>query len=284
MEKNDRSFNGREGEAASTSSPRRRPGSLYHVLAYAILLLTLSSCNWKVRPSFPDDRVAASLKQMMAHDYHLPIETHRSGNTLQAFFWRAGLVRPGEVDLQPEALDALEKTLLCATRVALSTNARLDFIEIKISDVLTGTSVSLWRYVPDIRDSLYQRFSQQEYFNRLVMDVTPGNGASLASTPMHWDETITLPTFLAKQVVFRAKREAALGGVQVHEDLSHPATLTMVVDNWSAIEKQGQTKESEVADLIHRTAQMVIKGYRFNGFQDIVLQDSRGASLRSWVL
>jgi len=260
---------------------------ILRILRYAVplaLLGALAACSWKVRPSFPEDRVAISLKQMMAHDYKISIQTHREGNTLQAFFWRPGLIRPGELDLQPDAADALEKALLCATRVALSTDAQLDFIEVKIADILTGTSVSLWRYVPDIKDSLYQRLPQDEYFNRLVMDVEPGAGLKLADQPLQWDPPITLPEFLAKQVIFRAKRQPALGGIQLHEDLSHPLTLIMVVDNWAAISKQGETKESDVANLLHTTAQTVLKGYRFNGFQDVVLQDSRGAALRSWVL
>lgn len=250
-----------------------------------LLLLPLAAC--KVRSSFPKDRVALSLKQMMAHDYHQGIETHRDGNTLQAFFWWPGLIRPGEQDLQPQAMEALEKALLCATRVALSTDAKLDFIEIKIGDAFTGTTVSLWRYFPDIRESLYQRLPQEEYFNRLVMDVQSRNNLTAEKIP-HWDAPITLPEFLAKQVIFRAKRQVALGGVQggvqMHEDLSNPESLVMVIDNWAAIARLGEDKESEVADMLHRTAQTVLSGYRFHGFQDIVVQDSRGASLRSWVL
>jgi hypothetical protein len=253
-------------------------------LASIFILTALTSCSWKVRPSFPSDKVAIGLKQMMAHDYKISIQTHRDSDTLQVFFWRAGLVRPGEMDLQPDAADALEKALLCATRVALSTDAHLNFIEVKIADILTGTSVSLWRYVPDIKDSLYQKMAQDEYFNRLVMDVEPGTGSKLANDPPQWDPPITFPEFLAKQVIFRAKRQPALGGIQLHEDLSQPLTLIMVVDNWAAIVKQGETKESDVANLLHTTAQTVLKGYGFNGFQDVVLQDSRGASLRSWVL
>ena len=246
--------------------------------------LLLTAC-WKVRTSFPGDRLAQSLKQMMANDYQLAVETRHKDSTLQAFFWRAGLIRPGDQDLQPEAAEALEKALLCATRIALSTDAKLEFIEVKIADVLTGTSVSLWRYVPDIRDSLYQHLSQEEYFNRLIMDVSPGTGlAGLSSTEPQWNDTMTFPEFIAKQVVFRAKRQAALGGVQVHEDLSHPTNLIMVVDNWAALVKEGEGKETEVADLIHHTAQKVIKGYRFNGFRNVVIQDARGVPLRSWVL
>jgi len=56
-----------------------------------------------------------------------------------------------------------------------STDASLDFIEVKMADVLTGSTITLWRYVPDIRDSMYQRIGDTEYFNRLVIEVDAGN-------------------------------------------------------------------------------------------------------------
>ena len=76
--------------------------------------------------------------------------------------------------MRKEAADTLEHVFLCATRIALSTDASLDFIEVKMADVLTGATITLWRYVPDIRDSMYQRIGDTEYFNRLVIEVDAG--------------------------------------------------------------------------------------------------------------
>src|SRR5262249_4366851 len=153
-------------------------------------------------------------------------------------------------------------------------------------DVLTGATVTLWRYVPDIRDSMYQRFGDTEYFNRLVIEVDI-DSARLGSDPkmhhrrqasakkdltpaLHWDKPLTMGEFLAKQIVLRARR----GGeesIQAHVDLSEPATLGVVIDNWSSIEDEGPEHVAKVADSVHTSAEKVLKGYRFDGFRGLVL-------------
>src|ERR1700687_3794465 len=153
------------------SSPRKRGSIIQRQLwisAFAgmtLLLFSVSSCRWKMRPPHPADRIAASLRHMCSTDYKLSVETRHEGKSLQALVWRVGLFRGQSYDLQgmsKEALDTLDHVLLCDTRIALSTDAPLDFIEIKLADVLSGTTVTLWRYVPDIRDSMLQRFGDTE--------------------------------------------------------------------------------------------------------------------------
>src|ERR1019366_1799583 len=187
--------------------------------------------------------------------------------------------------MSKEAADAMEHVFLCATRVALSTDASLDFIEVKMADVLTGSTVTLWRYVPDIRDSMYQRIGDTEYFNRLVIEISPGHtdlsnekssSPRLPSSPNPaWDRPVTMSEFLAKQIILRARRDGA-DTLQAHADLSEPTTLEVVIDNWPSIQEEGPEHVSKVTDLVHRSAQKVIQGYRFNGFHGMILRDNEG--------
>ncbi len=127
-----------------------------------------------MKPTFPASQIAQDLIRMCAKDYKLPIDARHKGNTLQTFVQKAGLFTGQSYDLQgmsKEGSDAMEHSLLCATRIALSTDASLDFIEVKLFDVLTGATVTLWRYVPDIRDSMYERIGDTEYFSRLVIEI-----------------------------------------------------------------------------------------------------------------
>ena len=249
-----------------------------------------------MRPTYPADRIAASLRHMCSTDYKLSVETRHEGKSLQALVWRVGLFRGQSYDLQgmsKEALDTLDHVLLCDTRIALSTDAPLDFIEIKLADVLSGTTVTLWRYVPDIRDSMLQRFGDTEYFSRLVIEIDSrkGNlstrkstGQQLrATTDLAWDKPITMSEFLAKQIILRARREGA-DALQAHADLSEPTTLGVVIDNWPSIEDEGPERAAKVTDLVHKSAQKVIQGYRFNGFRGMILRDSQGVALNSWKL
>lgn len=237
----------------------------------------------KIKATYPAATITESVQKLCAKDYGLSVNARYEGDTLQIFFWRVGLLAADKSNMQPQAARSLENVLLCATRVVLSTDARLRFLEVKMADVLTGASVTLWRYVPDIKSSMYDTMGQEEYLNRLVLEVNPEGEAALDGRPTRWDKPLSLPEFLAKQVVLRAKRQSAVA-LQAHEDLSRPSTLVVVIDNWPAILDEGDVESAKVTDLMQKTANSVIKGYRFNGFHGVVLQDPRGAALRSWRL
>jgi hypothetical protein len=258
------------------------------VLGLSLAIITIIGCkSWK-KPTYKAEFVAQELRKMCLHDYKMTVETRHAGNTLQAFFWRVGLLRSGELEMQPEAAEALERVLLCATRISLSTDAPLQFLEVKMMDALTGATVTLWRFVPDIRDSMLTRMSEDEYINRLVIEFDTGASINPLERArdwqeVSWDAPLTMQQFLAKQVVLRVKRSSAIS-VQAHEDISNPSKLVMVVDNWSAIEKQGSKQQEKVTTLAEKTAKTVLHGYRYKGFHDFELKDQRGMALKSWAL
>jgi hypothetical protein len=246
------------------------------------LCLTIFGC--KLKPTYKATEVDSDLKKMVAHDYHMNVETRRSGNNLQTFFWRVGLLRAGQLEMQPEAAEALERVLLCATRITLSTDAPLQFLEVKMADGLTGATVTLWRFVPDIRDSMYTRLAEDEYVNRLVVEFDAEDVDRQSEwKEVKWDPPITMSQFLAKQVILRVKRQSPVG-LQVHEDVSQPSQLVVVLDNWPAIERQGMRQEEKVTDLLEKTARIVVKNYRYTGFREIVLKNHNGVPLKSWAL
>lgn len=266
--------------AASALDHRRKWWGLLAMTAS----VCFAGCNWKVKPTYRASEVAVDMRKLCSKDYHISVEARRRGDTLQAFFWRVGLLRSGESEMKPEAADALEKVLEAAARVSLSTDAPLRFVEVKMADVLTGATVTLWRFVPDIRDSMYTRIPMEEYLNRLVIEMKPE-----APIPdrewkeVQWDPPITMGQFLAKQVILRAKRDSPVG-LQAHEDLSRPSTLVVVIDNWPVIAKKGASQKEKVEKVVEKTARKVMHGYQFGGFSEAVLRDSRGAILQSWRL
>ncbi len=253
-----------------------------------LLLLVMPACKWKVSPTYPASQIATSLNKLCQRDYKLSIETRHAGKSLQAHHWKIGLFKGGVNDLQGmsrEALTALEHMLLCSTRIALSTDAKLDFIEIRIADVFSGASITLWRYVPDIKDSMLQRFGDTEYMNRLLIDIQPAdssvklhkNKVSMAEGTK-WNKPLSMSEFIAKQIIMRARREGA-ESILAHADLTEPETLGVVIDNWAVISEEGPEQAAKIQDVVRKNAQKVVKGYRFNGFREIVLRDGRGAAL-----
>src|SRR4029077_12058313 len=157
----------------------------------ARLLHFQSPWDWRVQRTYRASQIAADLKSMTVHDYGINIEARRAGNTLQAFFWRVGVLKPGQLEMRMEAAEALERVLLCSTRISLSTDAPLQFLEVKMVDALTGGTVTLWRFVPDIRDSMYTRLAEDEYSNRLVVDFnTDGDDRQKDWKEIQWNPPI----------------------------------------------------------------------------------------------
>lgn len=242
-----------------------------------LAFFTLAACRFQ--PSYPAKDVAGALKRMCQQNYHMTIEARKVGDSLQTFFWKVGILKPGQAELNPEAAEAFEHVLLSATRIALSSDAHLKFLEIKMADALTGANVSLCRFVPDIKDSMYTRLSEEEYFNRLVLEVNAREPRRQEEwKEAEWDPPMTMSMFITKQVVSRLKRQGPLG-LQAHEDVSQPETLGVVLDNWDEIEKQGMQQQQDVTDLMEKTARNVVKGYRYTGFREYVLKTHQGLPL-----
>ncbi len=245
-----------------------------------LLMLALAACDWKVKPTYTSEKLAESLQHICKVEYRLDVKTRKVGDTLQAFYWNKGLLLPGQVEMKPETAKDLEGVLLCATRVSLSTDAALSFIQIKMADKLTGATISLWRYVPDIKESMYERLPEEEYFNRLVIEM---DNKSMYRSSQPWDMPLTMEQFLGKQIVLRAKRQSPVS-FQAYEDVSDPTTLGIVVENWALIAKHGAQDKDRVVEVVEKTAHAVLSGYRFKGFHEVVLKDARGSFVKSWAL
>jgi hypothetical protein len=249
-----------------------------------LLLLAAAGCKMIFRPTYPSSKVAESVKELCAKD-RITVEASKQKDNLQIFLWRVGVFQPDSQELKSDAADALDKVLAVASRVSLSTDAKIKFISIRMTDVLTGDDIRLWRYVQDVRDNMFfQRMPMDEYVNRLVFEYKTGTNDE-KSLPNEnrwreivWDPPITMSEFVARQIVVRAKRES---GLQAHVDLSLPSTLILVMDNWDTIQKQGERQQEKVTDLVEQTAKTVVRGYRYTGFREFVLKDALGVKLKS---
>ena len=245
-----------------------------------VLALALTSC--KLKPTFPAATIVQDLKAMCLHDYKMNVDVRMENSTLQAFFWTVGLVSSQTGEISPDAAESLDRVVVCSTRISLSTDAPLQFVQVKTADVLTGATVTLWRYVPDIEDSMHNRMGEEEFLNRLVLDVQTEGQHVNQTEGSPWDTPISLSQFIAKQVIQRAKRQNP--ALQVHENLSDPTTLGFVIDNWPSFEQQGVKQKQSVTGLVETMAKTVVKDYSYKGFHGLTLEDSQGSMLGRWNL
>lgn len=232
-------------------------------------------------PTYPKATLVEDLKKMCSKEYRLDVQARVKDGSLQVFYWQPGLMNTdGEV--RASAADAVNNVFVCATRAALSTDAKLDFIEVKVVDIVTGSSLTLWRNIRDIHRYFQDSISAGEYLNRLVVDFNSDAAQASDGRIVKWSAPLTMAQFLAKQAISRARKDNPM--LQAHEDLSDPAKLVVVIDNWSTFVEAGQNHSTQAADGVEKTVNSVIKRYRFDGFNGVVLQDPRGMALRSWRL
>lgn len=133
----------------------------------------------------------------------LDVQARLVGKTLYLTCSLDGLIGL-DLDFQKEALETLEGVMLSGTRAALSTDAKVDFLSMKVKDARLGSAITLLRYIPDIKGLIYMRYSRNDFEDRLVLEtdgaeVSPDDQASL--------HDITLPEFIARLVSSRLHRQ-----------------------------------------------------------------------------
>src|SRR5258708_29358581 len=64
------------------------------------LSFSLSSCKWKMHPTYPANQIADNLRHLCSKDYKLSVETRHEQSPLQAVVCRAGLFGGHAYDLQ----------------------------------------------------------------------------------------------------------------------------------------------------------------------------------------
>lgn len=90
-----------------------------------------------------------------------------------------------DLGLDRKTIERLYDALLTVTRVSLSTDAPIDYLVVKAKDANTGVTLTLLRYVPDIKRYFYMRISRADFEKRGVLEI---DGAEQADEPASWHD------------------------------------------------------------------------------------------------
>src|SRR3712207_6141900 len=93
--------------------------------------------------------------------------------------------------------------MLSSTRVALSSDADVQFLVVKLRDARLGTTITLLRHFPDIKSFYYMQISRSDFDDRLVMET----GASEAEEGAARGRDITMTEYLARLMASRLTRQ-----------------------------------------------------------------------------
>ena len=178
------------------------------IFPFLILLMFMSS---GCKPTYPKTKVSDSITKLCRDEYHTQVKVNTVGKTLGVYMPLDNLL---DSSLQPseESFEKLGDVLHVISRVALSTDADLEFITLVASDSkISGFELVLTRYVEDIKRFMVGDISRGEYIKRMLLE-TRLDPAVLLSDLASDDkkerpeskkfsiEEIHLPDFLAKQI------------------------------------------------------------------------------------
>lgn len=133
----------------------------------AALLLCLSACG---KPTYRSDKLAESVRDICRKEYKFDVSAHLAGRTLYAVIEPQALVG-ADLGLDRKTVERLYDTLLTVTRVALSTDAPIDYLVVRAKDANTGATLTLLRYVPDIKYYFYMRISRSDFEKRGILEI-----------------------------------------------------------------------------------------------------------------
>lgn len=170
--------------------------------AIPLFLLALNACG---PVTFPADRLPEAVRELCLKEQKVDVNAHVVGRTLYMSCAVDGLVGV-DLDFDKKALETLEGVMLSGTRASLSTDAKVDFLSVQVADSRLGSSITLLRYVPDIKGLLYMRYSRDDFETRLVIETDGGPNSNNVSS-VEEDKDVTMPDFVARLIASRLHRQ-----------------------------------------------------------------------------
>ncbi len=254
-----------------TASPRTR-------LAYLLgILLAASGCGVD-KPTYPKSEVVKSLQQILAED-HLNGSVRFIDHTLavQVAFPDALAKSNDEIGIGPGFDEVTRRVLTHLHRVLLSSDARIDFYVLLLSDPnVPGAYLTMVRYVDDVKRANANMLNSMEMFERTIFELNFVGDQSL-TLEQYVPRDIMLEEFLSWQLARRIQsrlteelgKGAAVGrcaGRFQDGEFAFTLDVTPTADQTldeGAIRKLFETSTNEIAK--------VLSSYRFEAFETIRL-------------
>jgi len=178
------------------------------IFPFLILLIFMSS---GCKPTYPKIKVSDSITKLCRDEYNTQVKVNTVGKTLGVYMPLDNLL---DSSLQPseESFEKLGNVLHVISRVALSTDADLEFITLVASDSkISGFELVLTRYVEDIKKFMVGDISRGEYMKRMLLetrldplvllsDLASDDKKERPESEEFSIEEVHLPDFLAKQI------------------------------------------------------------------------------------
>ena len=248
----------------------------------APLLLAVSLAVIGCTPSYRADQMAAAIKEIAETEHHFQVSVRTIGHTIAVHLNHKGvLLQEGnQVSLDPAANEILGNMIETIHRVVLSSDAKIDFYLILVSDPsVPGAYLTIVRSLEDVRRANANVLPPTEFilctiFELKFVGVTMSTIDQLVLNDIKIEQFLSWQ--LAKRIQARLVEELELHGVPVDvgqcvgEYKDKEFTFTLNVTAKPEAEFDDETVQQIFTDATTVIAQ-VLSGYQFRDFNQIRL-------------
>lgn len=263
------------------------------LLAFGLLLL-LPACG----PSFPKDSIEESVRKLFQKELKSDVETQLVGKTLYVSFQLDNLVSKN-FDLPKDAIEKLEDGMLSISRIALSTDADIEYTVIEARDRDWSVQTRLIRKMRDLKDLFYWRISKPDFDERLVLETRRADSPAGSPSRADWtdiDVSDYMGRWVASRINLGARTNPFLGVLlniervdPRYDEASRTLELTAIsYGHWSSTATSSLTLEF-FKDSIEEQMALAEKKYMRGPSADqgpkggwaerVVVKDGRGTRL-----
>lgn len=253
---------------------------LIYLLICGFLVLYLTACT----PTFPQEKVSESIIKICKEDYDLDVEVKITGETLGVGIVLDNLIEENFY-FTKQAKEKMDRIFLTVTRVCLSTDAPLEFFVITCRDIVSEVDVSFIRYIDDIKKSFFRYISQEDYLNRLVLEIAPQDFWNKDDFPF---SEINLSGFLAAQMVQRLNNQINQQNLSVPNFYINAIDKKEKNDGLVVFECKLETEENkdssdymwdDFLELLMDTVYNVCCKYKFFDYEGLQLLEADGEEI-----
>ncbi len=243
--------------------------------------MTLCACD----ATYPAATLTQRIPEIVREEHGIEATATTVGKTLWVYVPLEDLIDGENMTWNLPALERFSKVISVVHRVALSTDAHLDFLVFVAADVTyMGLEFIAMEYLPDLKEATLERFSRGEYFMRSIRDVginPEGRGDTTGATRHFYD--VSFDEFICLQIIHRLKshfaRDEALAGRYEIRSTTWSQKFGILKVNVEFVKKRYDAlpddKERPPIEWMKMVAARVVKAYDYyDKFQTLELLDS----------
>ncbi|MFH1777047.1 MAG: hypothetical protein ABH952_05765 [Candidatus Omnitrophota bacterium] len=137
----------------------------------AAIIIVLSFCKCAPGPTYHQDKIAESIKEICRKEYNINVCAKIIGKTIGVYIPLERLFDEN-LNIDQQISQKIDDVILGTSRVLLSSDTELDFYQVVAADTAQiAAELVMIRYIPDIKKIYCGSISRDEYTKRMLWEV-----------------------------------------------------------------------------------------------------------------